>query len=141
MHQRRCRVIEKMDEDQWSEFEFLNDDVYTESTNKQMIDIDQLVNIRIKPGVRLPRSQDDWTVANDFFKTVFGNFHLNQTAMDSTIEFMNRTIYDYFADLYGTVNSTNHANTFCTKYKHLTTKSLKHTLMQLKMNDTLFEEI
>ena len=111
MHQRRCRVIEKMDEDQRSEFEFLNDDVYTESTNEQMIDIDQLANVRIKPGVRLQRSQDEWTAANDFFKTVFGNVHLNQTSIDSTIEFMNSTIYDYFANLYGTVNSTNHANT------------------------------
>ena len=61
--------------------------------------------------------------------------------MDSTIDFMNSTIYDYFANLYGTVNSTNHANTFCTKYKHLTTKSLKHTLKQLKINDSPFEEI
>ena len=130
-----------MDEDQRSEFEFLNDDVYTESTNEQMIDIDQLASVRIKPGVRLPRSQDEWTAANDFFKTVFGNLHLNQTSMDSTIEFMNSTIYDYFANLYGTVNSTNHANTFCTKYKHLTTKSLKHTLKQLKMNEAPFEEI
>ena len=141
MHQRRCRVIEKMDEDPRSEFEFLNDDVYTESTNEQMTDIDQLANVRIKPGVRLPRSQDEWTAANDFFKTVFGNFHLNQTSIDSTIEFMNSTIHDYFANLYGTVNSTNHANTFCNKYKHLTTKSLQHTLKQLKMNDSPFEEI
>ena len=60
-----------MDEDQRSEFEFLNDDVYTESTNEQMIDIDQLANVRIKPGVRLPRSQDEWTAANDFFKNSF----------------------------------------------------------------------
>ena len=74
MHQRRCRVIEKMDEDQRSEFEFLNDDVYTESTNEQMIDIDQLANVRIKPRVRLPRSQDKWTAAINFFKAVFEIF-------------------------------------------------------------------
>ena len=61
--------------------------------------------------------------------------------MDSTIEFMNSTIYDYFAYLYGTVKSTNHAIAFYTRYKHLTTKSLKHKLKQLKMNDTPLKEI
>ena len=78
MHQRTwvrvIRVIEKMDEDQRSEFEFVNDDVYIESTNEQMIDIDQLANVRIKPRVRLPRSQDKWTAAINFFKAVFEIF-------------------------------------------------------------------
>ena len=59
MHQRRCRVIEDMDEDKRSEFEILNDDVCSESTNEQAIEVDKLANVRIKPGVKLPRSPDE----------------------------------------------------------------------------------
>ena len=48
MHQRRCRVIEKMDDDQWSEFEFLNYDVSGESTNEQEVGVDKLAAIPTK---------------------------------------------------------------------------------------------
>ena len=75
------------------------------------------------------------------FIAVFGNFRMQPTSIDLTIEFMNNTIYDYFANLYGTVNSTNHTNAFCGKYKHLTPKSLKHQLKQLKMSDAPLQEI
>ena len=66
---------------------------------------------------------------------------MQPTTIDLTIEFMNNTIYNYFANLYGTVNSTNHTNAFCGKYKHLTPKSLKHQLKELKMNDAPLQEI
>ena len=36
--------------------------------------------------------QDKLTSANEFFKAVFGSIQLNQTLIDSTIEFMNNTI-------------------------------------------------
>ena len=66
---------------------------------------------------------------------------MQPTTIDLTIEFMNNTIYNYFANLYGTINSTNHTNAFCGKYKHLTPKSLKHQLKELKMNDAPLQEI
>ena len=66
---------------------------------------------------------------------------MQPTSVDLTIEFMSNTIYNYFANLYGTVNSTNHTNARCGKYKHLTPKSLKHQLKQLKMNDAPLQEI
>ena len=46
MHQRRCRVIEKMNEDQRSEFEILND-VSGESNNEHHIDVNKLLNVQI----------------------------------------------------------------------------------------------
>ena len=141
MHQRRCCVIEKMDDDQRSEFEFLNYDVSGESTNEQEVDVDKLAAVQLKPGMKLPRSQDEWTSANEVFKAVFGTIKLHQTSIDSTIEFMNNTIYDYFTTRYGTVNSNNHNNPFCGKYNHLITKLLKLTLKQLKMNNASFQEI
>ena len=42
MHQRRCRVTEKMDEEHRSEFEILNKDASGESTNEQDIDVKKL---------------------------------------------------------------------------------------------------
>ena len=115
MHQRCCRVIERMGEDQRSEFDILNNDVSGESNNEHDIDVNKLPNVQIKPGMKLPRSQDEGTAANEFFKTVLGHVQFNQTSIDFTIEFMNNTIYDYCTNLYGTVNSTNHTNAFCGK--------------------------
>ena len=135
MHQRHYRVIEKINEDQRSEFEILNNDGSDESNNEQDIDDNKLINVQIKHRMRLPESQDEWTAANEFFKADLGNVQFNQTSIDSTIEFMNNTIYDYFTNLYGTVKSTNHTNALCGKYKHLTTKLLKRKLKQLKMTD------
>ena len=56
MHQRRCRVIEKMDDDQRSEFEFLNYDASGDSTNEQEVDGNKRVAVQLKPGMKLPRS-------------------------------------------------------------------------------------
>ena len=72
---------------------------------------------------------------------VFANDQLNQTSIHSTSKVMNNTIYDYFTNLYCTINSTKHTNTFCSTYKHLTAKLLKRKLKQLKMKDALFQEI
>ena len=141
MNQRRCRVIEKMDEDQRSEFEILNNDVSGESNNELDIDGNKLQNMHVKPGIKLRRSQDEWSAANEFFEMVLGNVQFNQTSIDFTIEFMNNTIYVYFTNLYGTFNSTNYSNAFSGKYSHLTTKQLKEKLKQHKMTDTLFQEI
>ena len=85
----------------------MNYDVSGESTNEQEVDVDKLAAVQLKLRMELPRLQDEWTSANEFFKAVFGNINLNQTSIDSTIESMNNTIYDYFTTRYGTVNSNN----------------------------------
>ena len=100
MHQRRYPVIEKMHEDQRSEFEIWNNDASGKLTNEQEIYVDKLVNVQIKPGMKLPRSIDEWTTANEFFKTVLGNVQFNETSNDTTIEFINNTIYDYFQSVW-----------------------------------------
>ena len=41
----------------------------------------------------------------------------------------------------GTINSTNRTNAFCGKCKHLTPKSLKHQLKQIKMNNAPLQKI
>ena len=51
MHQRRFRVIEKVDDDQWSEFKILNYDVCGESTNEQEVDVKKLAAVQLKPGM------------------------------------------------------------------------------------------
>ena len=86
MHQRRCRVIETKDEDQRSEFAILNNDASGELTNEREDEVDKLVKVQIKTGMKLPRSQDKCTAANEFFKTVLGNVHFNETSIDSTID-------------------------------------------------------
>ena len=54
---------------------------------------------------------------------------------------MSDTIYNYFKDSYGIINSTNHSNPLFTKYKDLFPKSLKKELKQLKNTNAPLNEI
>ena len=141
MHQRTCRVIEHMEEeDQPPEFEnsnigsreHFNNDLYVLS-----FDLSSTVNI--KAGIKLTRSPEQRTMANDCFKTIFLNLDLKPENIDSSIRFMNDTIYNYFKDSYS--NSTNHSNPLFTKYKGLFPKSLKTELKQLKNTNAPLNEI
>ena len=94
VHQRRCHVIEHMEEeDQLPEFEnsnigsceHFNNDLYVLS-----FDLSSTVNI--KAGIKLPRSAEQCTAANDYFKTIFLNLDLKPENIDSSIRFMNDTI-------------------------------------------------
>jgi len=54
---------------------------------------------------------------------------------------MNNTIYDFFKDNYGTIDSVNQANGPFHKYNHLTIKQLKRELAQLKRQNTPLTEV
>ena len=141
MHQQRCLVIEKKDENHRLDFKILNNDVSGISTKEWEIDINKLVSMELKLGMKLPRLQVELTAGNEFFNAVFVNIQLNEKSIDSTIKFINNIIYDYFTNLFVTINSTNHTNDSCGKDKNLTNKLRKKKLKQLKMNDNPCQEI
>ena len=60
-----------------------------------------------KPGVYLPKTSDQWAVANGFFKSTFVNidFYLDNTDVDAILRLLNNSIYNYFRENYGTVKA------------------------------------
>ena len=68
MHQRHCsRVTEDIINDQPSEFEILN--IY--NCCDLEVSIDSLEVPEIKPRVKLPKSNEEWDTASEYFKSIF----------------------------------------------------------------------
>ena len=72
--------------------------------------IESLQTLKVKPGVKLPRSNDNWSEANNFFKLIFSTLEVTADSVNEAIQFMNNTIYDFFKDNYGIIDSVNQAN-------------------------------
>ena len=64
MHQRSCRVIKGLSEET---FESLDTDEASDDTGQIEHNIDFTSTPKIKAGVKLPKSDFDWKLANDFF--------------------------------------------------------------------------
>ena len=95
----------------------------------------------LKQGIRLPKSSEQWTEANNYFRSIFANIIFQEDMMDETIKFMNDSIYDFFKATYGTIKSTNQANKNFHTYKDFTVKQLEKELVQLKSQGTNFADI
>ena len=68
------------------------------------VTIESLQTLIVKPGVKLPRSNDNWSVANNYFKSIFSTLEVKANSINEAIQFMNKTIYDFFKDNYGTID-------------------------------------
>ena len=60
------------------------------------------------PGVHLPKTDERWKLANQYFQSVLSDFSLNPDSMDAAITYMNTSIYKNLKDIWD----------FRTKYKH-----------------------
>ena len=103
--------------------------------------IDSLEVPEINPGIKLPKSNEEWNTANAYFKSIFLNIKIQPNSLDSTIKYVSDSIYNYFKATCGTVNSVNQSNEFYSKYKDLTAKVLKQKLRKLKYHNDPLPEI
>ena len=71
-----------------------NQDVAIEN---QDVAIESLQTLNVKPGVKLPRSNNNWSEANNYFKSIFST--LEADSVNEAIQFMNNTIYDFFKEI------------------------------------------
>ena len=92
--------------------------------------VDSLDTFVLKPGVKLPKSREQWIEANTYFRSMFANIKLKSDSLDQTIRFMTDSIYDFFKTNYGTIKSTNQTDNNFHKYKDLTTK---HVLQVVRL--------
>ena len=102
MHQRSCRVIKDLGL-KLNEPTVPPADVRVINDNSQVIN-DYIVTLpNIKVGVKLPRSDAQWGLADTFFRSCLPVSDVNNENVNECIELFNSTIYSYFRDTYGTV--------------------------------------
>ena len=144
MHQRSCRVIQGL---QTETLERLEDELVQTFKNEHESELDifeldqnNLENCIVKQGVKLPRSPQQWLIANEFFKAAFSNPPITAASLDHVIYNMNSVIYQYYKDSYGCVNDSS-TSAFVSKYKDASVKDLKKGLKQLKLECVDISEI
>ena len=143
MHQRRCRILEGLNEDP---LEIGNSNLGIDSSLDET-ERDSHVNMEdiatTKPGILLPKTSEQWNLANDYFKSVFNDLHFNSDDIGSIydcVSLINNTIYSYFKDHYGTVRS-HVEQELVQKYNTYSVNALKKALKQLKLGDAPLAEI
>ena len=93
----------------------------------------------IKPGIKLPKCELYWELANTYFVSALRISGINNSNINDTLHALNSVIYEYLCKNYGTLEdmSTSH---FVDEYKSCSNSSLKSKLTSLKkMNADLIE--
>ena len=86
----------------------------------------------IKTGIKLPKSDDQWITANEYFKSVlFLNHPITAQNLSSSIKLLNDTIYDYFSANFGQVAQATDER-LIKKYEDKSKYDLKKSLKVLK---------
>ena len=85
----------------------------------------------ILPGVKLPKTQEEWLLANDYFRTVIDTSN-EITDINASIRKFNDIVYSYFEANYGHAKNVDSNEQFKQKYYNLSKNSLKKHLKTLK---------
>ena len=102
-HQRSCRTLLALKK------KFREGIEYNQSENNDISDIDIENQINslpdVKAGVKLPKTDDHWNIANSYFKSTLLVSSIDIEDLNATIKCINETIYNYFKDNYGAVKT------------------------------------
>ena len=135
MHQRSFRIVKSMTSET---FEVLEQSNFTDTgQDLESVDWDSLPNI--KAGVKLPKSDDQWKLANAYFAASMPISDIDKTNVELIIETMNSAIYSYFRENCGLLDDS--SSTLITKYKDISKSALKSSIESLKMSNALLAEI
>ena len=86
--------------------------------------------VRTKPRIKLPKADSGWKLANLFFKSELSTLDINRDNLNESS--MNSTIYNYFAENYGTVEMGNKKdNNLFQKYGEYSVNNIKKELKKL----------
>ena len=137
MHQRSCRVVLGLNDQLRAD---LNDITLTDqecgigsvpliTSGASSLEPGDYGFPDIKTGINLPKSDDQWITANEYFKSVlFLNPPITAQNLSSSIKLLNNTIYDYFSANFGQVAQATDERLikkYGGKCKHDLKKSLK----------------
>ena len=112
MHQRSCRVVLGLNDQLRAD---LNDAVLTDQESGDVGDPLMASGVPspqpedhcfpdIKKGINLPKSEEQWLTANEYFKSVLSlNPPITVQNLSSRVKLLNDTVYDYFSAKFGQV--------------------------------------
>ena len=89
----------------------------------------------MKPGVNLPKSQEDWNLANMFFIANVSCADVKEKDLDSTVNEFNTTVYKYFKTNFVIVKTCVEQE-LIEKYSNFTKTQLRTELKHLKTQNT-----
>ena len=93
-------------------------------------------NPMFKTGVKLPKSDEQWNLANSYFKAELPAHEIENKSLDDIAEQFNIKVYNYMADNYGLVNNASDLdNSLKEKYTDYNKHKLKKCLRLLKTNE------
>ena len=126
MYQPSCRVVKSMT---CETFEALEQSNFTDTgQDLDCVDWDSLPNL--KPGLQLPKSDDQWKLANAYFAASMPISDIDETNVELIIETMNSTMYTYFRKNCRLLDDS--SSTLITKYKDISKSAQKSSLKSLK---------
>ena len=143
MHQRSCRVVLGLTNELWADLNEETNNICSEdiSENTQCnsnTDETHEEFLFLKKGISLPRSDQEWSTANDCKLALNSNPPISSQNFSSTMLLLNDVIYNYFAENFGHVDNPPD-KLLVEKYKNHPTKELKKTPKHLKSNSDLTE--
>ena len=127
LHQRSCRISKDFDDTE------LFEEIFEDSNSDEDLNNDILLTdfFDLKPGARLPKTEDQWKLAKLYFPSTFSSLTFRPDSIDANIAFMDTTIYTYVRDTYGNIEDP--VNTeLKDKYKDSSIRVLKRDLENLK---------
>jgi len=105
MHQRSCRVISGLNDELRTDF--ISTTQHENDNNEQdddslFIQPDEEIFPDIKVGINLPKSDEQWLTANEYFKSVLQlSPPIRFEDLNSCIQLLNDSIYNYFSENFG----------------------------------------
>ena len=129
-HQRRCRAIVGLHGNLYEELE---EDV---ASNEDIVEQQPTEpgGVEIKPGIRLPKSDNEWQTANEYFRAHLGGVEIDSQNIESVVENLNTKIYNYFERTCGLVGKECHSD-LQAKYDCYSVKELKKQWKSLKLSN------
>ena len=147
MHQRSCQVVHGLNAELYADIEEqINHDTENiaemdQSGGDETFTVNNHDIPTLKKGIKLPKSDLQWSTANDYFKFALQiDQPITSQNLDTNIRLLNNTIYEYFSHNFGYADSTPD-NSLVTKYKEHTVKALKKALKTLKSTNSEPDEI
>ena len=137
MHQRSCQVINRLNnklcEDLEEKIQENNTELSTDNDVNTNLNIVENKKVRVlKKGINLPKKDWEWATANDYFKSaLFLNGPIESQDLNTSIQTLNDTIYNYFANNFGYTETVPDENVII-KYKNLS-KGFKKGFTKFKI--------
>ena len=90
-----------------------------------------------KTRVKLPKSDEQWNLANNYFKVELPAHEIENKPLDDMADHFNIKVYSYMADNYGLIGNINDLDNYLKeKYTNYNEHKLKKCLRLLKANES-----